>query len=107
MKTIFERSDYRTLKTGETYKDKFVIIKLEFLDYLFQDARYQLFYAGVGFGCVPSKNGGKIFGRWFDEPGVIRDSDVLGVATEEAIQQWEELYGLSREIFYGSVNQNK
>lgn len=28
------------------------------------------------------------------------DEDVLGVATEEAIKEWEDVYGISREVFY-------
>lgn len=100
MKTLFARDDYRPLKEGETYKNKFVIIEPGFFKEEFQEAKYQLLYAQSGFGCDPSKLGGKIFGRSFDGDEVTRDCYVLGVATEDAIAQWEKMYGMSREVFF-------
>ena len=100
MKTLFSSNDCRKLTEGETYENKFVVIEPEALNEDYQEAKYQLFYAQGGFGCDPSKFGGKIFGRYFDEDGVTRDCYVLGVATEDAIAQWEKIYGISREVFF-------
>ena len=99
MKYIFNRCDYRPLKDGETYQNKFVILSLDVFDPKYQDAKYQLFYARCGFGCDPNKMGGKVFGRIFDENIQTRREYILGVATEEAIAEWEKVYGISRDVF--------
>ena len=99
MKMIFDNNDYTQLKDGETYEGKFVIISPDFFKPEYREAKYQLFLAKSGFGCDPSKSGGKIFGNFFDERSQTRREYVLGVATEEAIEEWERVYGLSRNIF--------
>ena len=101
MNMIFSATDYRPLKEGETYANKFVILSTEQFKPEYREAKYQLFYAKSGFGCDPEKLGGKIFGQLFDEPYQTRREYVLGVATEEAIQEWEKYYGISREGFKG------
>ena len=99
MKMLFDEKDYRQLEDGETYKDKFLILDERVFKPEYQEAKCQLFFAQSGFGCFPDALGGKIFGRLFDEGYQTRREYVLGVATEEAIQKWEELYGMSREVF--------
>ena len=99
MKTLFDRSDYRQLKDGETYENKFVILDPSQFKEEYQNAQCQLYYAQCGFGCYPDKIGSKVFGRLFDENYQTRREYILGVATEEAIQAWEKLYG-SRDVFY-------
>ena len=99
MKMIFDRGDYRQLEEGETYNGKFVILSTEQFKPEYREAKCQLFLALGGFGCDPSKLGGKIFGRLFDEDYQTRREYVLGVATEEAIKEWENFYGMSRDIF--------
>ena len=99
MKMLFDNNDYTQLKDGETYEGKFVIISPDFFKPEYREAKYQLFLAKSGFGCDPSKLGGKIFGNFFDERSQTRREYVLGVATEEAIEKWERVYGLSRNIF--------
>ena len=100
MKMIFDANDYRKLEDGETYQNKFVILSLEFFSSKYKEARYQLFLARSGFGCDPEKLGGKIFGRYCDGIDQTRREYVLGVATEEAIEAWENAYGMSREVFF-------
>lgn len=99
MKMMFDVTDYRPLKDGETYENKFVILDPSQFKPEYQNAQCQLFYAESGFGCFPDKMGGKIFGRLFDERYQTRREYVLGVATEEAIAEWEEFYGISRDEF--------
>ena len=99
MKVQFDENDYTQLKDNETYAGKFVILNPEQFLPEYQNAKCCLFYATSGFGCDPSKLGGKIFGKLFDENYQTRREYVLGVATEEAIKEWEKLYGISREIF--------
>ena len=99
MKYTFDKNDYRQLQDGETYKDRFVILKADQFKPEYQTALCQLFYAKGGFGCDPSKLGGKVFGSLYDEPYQTRREYILGVATEEAIAEWERLYGMSRNVF--------
>lgn len=98
MKTLFNETDYRQLNEGETYQDKFVIIKPEFFKPEFREAKYQLFYAKGGFGCDPCKMGNAVFGSDFEEHYRQERYNILGVATEEAIVAWEKLYGMDRKI---------
>ena len=98
MKYIFDCTDYRPLAEGETYENKYVIVRPEFFKPEYREARYQLFYAVSGFGCDPNKLGGKIFGRFCDEITSIRRENVLGVATQKALDEYEEIYG-SLEVF--------
>ena len=99
MKMIFNNNDYTQLEDGETYENKFVILSVDQFKPEYQEAKCQLFYAECGFGCDPSKMGGKIFGRLFDERYQTRREYVLGVATEDAIKAWEQTYGMSRKVF--------
>lgn len=101
MKIVFDNNDYRPLKDGETYEGKFVILSTSQFKPKYQTAQCQLFLALSGFGCDPEKLGSKIFGQLYDEVYQTRREYVLGVATEEAIQEWEKIYGMSREVFYG------
>lgn len=100
MKLVFDKNDYTKLKDGETYEKKFVVLSLENFNEEYQDAKNQLFYAQSGFGCDPTKLGGKIFGRLYDESFQTRDCYVLGVATEDAIKEWEQNYDMTREVFF-------
>ena len=99
MVKLFGKGDYRKLEDGENYVNKFVILKTDQFKPEYQNAQNQLFYATGGFGCYPDKMGGKVFGYLFDEPYQTRREYILGVATEEAIAEWEKEYGMSREIF--------
>lgn len=101
MKMMFNVTDYKPLAEGETYENKFVILDPKQFKPEYQNAKCQLFYAKSGFGCDPTKLGGKVFGNLFDEKYQTRRELILGVATEEAIQEWEKYYGISREVFKG------
>ena len=93
MKIMFNQNDYRPLAEGETYEKKFVILDPSQFKPEYQNAQCQLYYAECGFGCYPDKLGGKVFGKLFDESYQTRRELILGVATEEAIQEWDKLYG--------------
>lgn len=99
MNTVFSPEDYRQLEAGENYVNKFVILSTRQFKKEYQNAKNQLFYAEGGFGCYPDKLGGKVFGKLFDEPYQTRREYILGVATEEAIVEWEKEYGMSRDVF--------
>lgn len=99
MKILFDENDYRPLADGEDYVDKFVILDADYFKPEYQEAKNQLFLAKSGFGCYPDKLGGKIFGKLWDEDYQTRREIVLGVAKEEAIKEWEKLYGISRDVF--------
>lgn len=100
MITLFEKKDCRHLEDGETYENKFVFLTQEkILKYKpeYQSGLYQLFYATGGFGCDPTKLGNAIFGSDVSEDFRVERYEVMGVATEEAIQKWEEIFGHKRE----------
>lgn len=99
MKYVFDSNDYTQLKDGETYKGKFVILSTEQFKDEYKEALCQLFLAQSGFGCDPTNMGGKVFGRLYDEGYQTRREYILGVATEEAIQEWERVYRMSRDVF--------
>ena len=99
MVMMFDSNDYRSLEDGETYAKKFVILDPEQFKPEFRSAKFTLFYANTGFGCDPSKLGGKVFGTLFDENYQTRREFILGVATEDAIKEWENYYGISRDVF--------
>ncbi len=99
MVRVFTKADSRPLADGETYENKFVILKVDQFKPEYQNAQNQLFYATGGFGCHPDKLGGKVFGKLFDEPYATRREYIYGVATEESIKEWETLYGISRDVF--------
>ena len=97
MEMLFSENDYRPLEKGETYEGKFVIISPDYFKPEYRSAKYQLFHAEGGFGCDPSKMGNAVFGRDFEEQYRQERYNILGVATEEAIQQWEKTYNMIRE----------
>jgi len=99
MQYLFEEDDYRQLESGETYEGKFVIISPSFFKKEFRSAKYQLFHAESGFGCDPSKLGNAVFGRDCEESYRQERYNILGVATEEAIEAWEKTYGIGRTVF--------
>lgn len=98
MQTLFSKGDYRHLEEGETYEGKFVIIDESWFKPQFRDAKYQLFYAVAGFGCDPSKMGNAVFGADCEESYRQERYNILGVATEEAIKEWEKTYNMNRSV---------
>lgn len=97
MQVLFDERDYEPLKSGETYENKFVIIAPKFFKPEYRSAEYQLFYATGGFGCDPSKIGNAVFGADIGESYRQERYNLLGVATEGAIREWERLYHHNRQ----------
>ncbi len=97
MQTLFDERDYRSLEAGETYENKFVIIKPDFFKPEYRTAEFQLFYAVGGFGCDPSKMGNAVFGADVGESYRQERYNILGVATEAAIREWERVYHHDRK----------
>lgn len=104
MQILFDERDYEPLKEGETYEGKFVIIAPEFFKPEFRNAKYQLFHAEGGFGCDPSKMGNAVFGKDCEETYRQERYNILGVAKESAIREWERTYHMSREVFLRKEN---
>lgn len=103
MITLFERKDCRKLEEGETYENKFVFLtqeKIQGYKSLYQSGLYQLFYATGGFGCDPTKMGNAVFGGDVSEHMRVERYEVMGVAKEEAIAEWERQFGHSRDEVY-------
>ena len=102
MEMLFSENDYRQLEKGETYEGKFVIIKPDYFKPEYRSANYQLFHADGVFGCDPSKLGNAVFGRDFEEMYRQERYNILGVATEAAIREWERVFHMSREVMLNS-----
>ena len=98
METLFSKNDYRAPEIGETYENKFVIIAPEFFKPEFRSAKYQLFLAKGGFGCDPNKIGNAVFGADCEESYRQERYNILGIAKEAAIREWERTYHMSREV---------
>ena len=96
MQTLFDERDYRQLEDDETYENKFVIIKPDFFKPEYRCAKYQLFYATGGFGCDPQKLGNAVFGADCSESYRQERYNILGIATEGAIREWERTYHIDR-----------
>lgn len=101
-KTVFTSKDV-TPWTKENIEDKIIILKETFFQEEFRDAKYQLVKATGGFGCNPSNIGNAIFVKELhnDNPEHYRidrcDNNILGIATDEAIAEWEKKYGKIKE----------
>lgn len=97
---MFEAKDCVKLKEGETFEKRFVFLKPSYIEHLkpeYRTAEYQLFYAVCGFGCDPKSSGNAVFGADITEHYRQERYNILGVASEKAIQEWEKTYGHSRE----------
>lgn len=99
MVILFDKGDYRDLQEDEDYVDKFIILTPKFLKAEYRTAEFQLFKAKSGFGCYPEKIGNKVFGYFVSdkEEASTRREYILGVATDKAIEKWEQLYGKKAE----------
>lgn len=98
MNLVFSKDDWRELNEGETYENQFVIISPKYFKPEYRDAKYQLFYAVGGFGCHPDKMGNAVFGADFEEMYRQERYNILGVATEKAIEDWEAAYNIARDV---------
>lgn len=98
MKTtsIFEENGY-TPWQDTNIEGKLLIREVDSFKEDFRDPKYQLVLATGGFGCDPTKMGNAIFVTEVhnDEPESYRMEryDILGIATEKAIEEWKWLYG--------------
>lgn len=83
--------------------DKLVVVKKEYFDEVYKEARYQLVKAVGGFGCNAGNGmGRKVFvkevfperndGKKRTEYG-LRRSDLLGEPTPECLAEYQKLYG--------------
>jgi len=92
---------------------KLVILKIEFFVERYRDAKYQLVLVRSGFGCSPDSRGNAIFVREChnDNPETYRiercNNDILGIATEEAIKEWKEIYGEFNEKVMDCLKKEK
>lgn len=87
-----------TLWRDENLEGKVIILKSEFFKEEYRDAKYQLVLATGGFGCRPDARGNAIFvTECCENPESYRiercNGDVLGIASDEAIQEWKSTYG--------------
>lgn len=92
---------------------KIVVIKDKCFTDDYRDAKYQLVIAVGGFGCRPDARGNAIFVKEChnDNPETYRiercNNDILGIATEDAITEWKEIYGEFNEEVLKMINGDK
>ena len=78
---------------------KLLVLKDKYFTEEYKDAKYQLVIATGGFGCNPHSLGNAIFVREChnDNPETYRieryNDDIFGIATDEAVAEWKEIYG--------------
>jgi len=95
---LFSESDCTPWKDVHL-EGKLCVLKEKFFNEKFREAKYQLVYIGGGFGCNPDSMGNAIFVYEChnDKPERYRieryNNDILGIATDEAIKEWKEIYG--------------
>lgn len=92
-----------TVPLSNDIADKLVVVKKEYFDEVYKEAKYQLVKAVGGFGCnagngmgrrvfvkevFPERNDGKKRTEYN-----LRRSDLLGEPTSECLAEYQELYG--------------
>ena len=92
-----------TVPLSNDITDKLVVVKEEYFDEVYKEARYQLVKAIGGFGCnagngkdkkvyvhevFPERNDGRKRTEYN-----LRRSDLLGEPTAECMAEYQELYG--------------
>lgn len=93
MKRVLDATDTIKDSYARNYEGEILVVSLDYFKPEYKEAKFQLFKAEGGFGCYPDKMGTKIFGYFTDEDGCVRRTDVIGIATEECIAEWEKIYG--------------
>lgn len=105
MTILFDETEYRELEKGETYENKYVIICPQWFGSDYREALNQLFLAKSGFGCDPKNIGTAVFGSFWDESARVESPDILGVATDDAVEKWERLYNMKADKVFHKVFQ--
>ena len=94
MKTIIDKSECKPL--SDHIKGKLVVIKSDYFEPKFREAKYQLVLACSGFGCDIDKLGTAVFvTECCENPERYRQEryNLIGEPTEKIIEEWKELYG--------------
>lgn len=99
MKTIIDKSECKPL--SDNIEGKLVVIKPDFFNPEFREAKYQIVLAAGGFGCDASKMGNAVFVEEVhtDNPEHYRQEryNLIGEPTEEIIKEWKSMYGKFNE----------
>jgi len=92
---LFDENDVVSKSRMEDYTKKYLLLKPDSLRATYRSAKFQLFYAGGGFGCVPDKLGSAVFGYFCADGETTRfeRSSFMGIATDEAAEEWKNMYG--------------
>lgn len=96
---VFDQTDCREPEKNESYEGKFVIISPDYFQKEYKEAKNQLFLALGGIGCDASAIGSPVFGRDFETAYKQDRDNILGFASDDALQEWQDLYGMSLDMF--------
>ena len=93
----------------QDYEDKLLILKSSVLKEEYKKGEFQLFYAQCGFGCSPSAEGRKVFGKFLidGEETHFQRNDFYGIADESKLPDWavEKLNEIRSDETGGMVQQ--
>jgi hypothetical protein len=86
---VFGYEDVKQNVSSDDYEDKYVIIRIETFTSDFADPSLQLFKV------VENYNESEVYGYYAidGEDDWISKCDILGVATEAAIMEWQKITG--------------
>lgn len=95
MYTLNDCTDEHFLTTD--LKNRYLILKPEFLKDEYMDEKYQLVIALEGFGCIPNGPGIAIFVKEVnDNPSSYKinkaNYDILGIAKDEVVTRHKQKY---------------
>ena len=106
---IFDVTDCIQVKEAQDYEDKLLILKSSVLKEDYKKGEFQLFYAQCGFGCSPSAEGRKVFGKFLidGEETHFQRNDFYGIADESKLPDWavEKLNEIRSDETEGMVQQ--
>lgn len=87
---IFDATDCIQVNDPQDYEDKLLILKSSVLKEEYKKGEFQLFYAQCGFGCSPTAEGRKVFGKFLidGEETHFQRNDFYGIADESKLPEW-------------------
>ena len=98
--TVYDESDCTDEELSEAnFQDRYLILKPDYLNDKYRDAKYQLVLATGGFGCDPKSSGRAIFVKEVlpdDEAESYRvnrpENPFIGFASEQTIARHKRKY---------------
>lgn len=104
---LLDHTDCIASDEPQNYEHKLLILRASVLKEEYKKGDFQLFFAECGFGCSPTADGRKVFGRFLidGEETHFQRTDFYGIADESKIPEWavEKLEELQQTDSEGMV----